>query len=1015
MNDLNYQRHLHILDTKEIKQLYALPIFDQQERILHFDLNEQEQLTMQAFRGLSSKVVFILQLGYFKASHQFFSFEFEVVNDDVKFILQRYFPQVDDQLLIAASKPTRLNQQRLIRQMTGFRLCDAKAKNALFKKAEKLADLHSDPVFIFRSLFSYLEVNKIILPAYSFLQRHIISKALSAQQKRLEELLAHLLTDQNKELLDQLLKPHQVGKVSFYLLTFLQQEPSDFQYQQMKRQLERKNKVKILYELAQRVFGELDISNENIKYYGALAEYYSIYKLNRMEGEIRYLYLLCFTYKRYHYINDTLIEAIRYHVRNYEKEVELSVGDHMLSHKMKGHKYMDRVPLVLQLFTDPDISNQTPFIEVKNRAFQSLNPDELKFVSKFIEKENLDKKQLKWDFYSSLGRKLSLNLRPLILNLTFESTSSNSSMLSAVHWVQKTFQAKKNLKQIPEQELPLDFIAESMLKYLKGEDQQICPTRYEFFLYQGLRNQIESGEIFIPESNQFKSFDQDLIERSTWEKEQSGIIQKLDLPKLKQPIEDLLTEWEQKIERRYKRVNDRLKRGEIENVKITGKNKDGSLKWHLNYTSSSEPSNHRLYDQFTPIGIIPLLHLVNEHTHFLDAFEHILNRSVSRRVQKDRAVACILANATNYGIGKIATISDMNYEHLAATAHNFMRLEPLQQANKRIIDKTMKLPMFEFYNVEDNIHSSSDGQKYGTQFHTLNSRYSPKYFGLSKGVTANTLTINNIPVNAKIIGANEHESHHVFDLLYNNISDLDPDIHSTDTHGTNRVNFAILDLFGYQFAPRYKQVSSDPKFIYSFQHPAHYNDYVLKPIRKIDKALIIEECNNIQRIMASLALKTTTQSTLVKKLATYPRNNRTRKALAEYDAIVKTDFMLRYIDSPSFQQSIQLVLNRSESMNKLRKHIFHAHGGKFRVHSMVEQQVYGECNRLVANAIIYYNTLLLSELLAQKQKSKDYQAVERIKKVSPIAWRNTHIHGKYQFLIDQNKIKISNMIKNVKI
>ncbi|PGW47447.1 hypothetical protein COE03_14330, partial [Bacillus thuringiensis] len=37
---------------------------------------------------------------------------------------------------------------------------------------------------------------------------------------------------------------------------------------------------------------------------------------------------------------------------------------------------------------------------------------------------------------------------------------------------------------------------------------------------------------------------------------------------------------------------------------------------------------------------------------------------------------------------------------------------------------------------------------------------------------------------------------------------MKPSIHSTDTHGTNEVNFAILDLFGYQFAPRYKDIQA---------------------------------------------------------------------------------------------------------------------------------------------------------------------------------------------------------------
>ncbi len=39
-----------------------------------------------------------------------------------------------------------------------------------------------------------------------------------------------------------------------------------------------------------------------------------------------------------------------------------------------------------------------------------------------------------------------------------------------------------------------------------------------------------------------------------------------------------------------------------------------------------------------------------------------------------------------------------------------------------------------------------------------------------------------------------------------NTSDIIPDVLSTDTHGVNHVNFALLDLFGYQFAPRYARV-----------------------------------------------------------------------------------------------------------------------------------------------------------------------------------------------------------------
>lgn len=138
-----------------------------------------------------------------------------------------------------------------------------------------------------------------------------------------------------------------------------------------------------------------------------------------------------------------------------------------------------------------------------------------------------------------------------------------------------------------------------------------------------------------------------------------------------------------------------------------------------------------------------------------------------------------------------------------------------------------------------------------------------------KGIVPYTLVANHIPINARIIGANEHESHYVFDLLYNNLTDFQPEVHSTEAHGANEVNFGILNFFGYQFSPRYRDLySKASKALYGFMHPSQYDpDWLLRPICKINKKLIIEEWENIQRIVVSLALKTTTQSIVIGKLS----------------------------------------------------------------------------------------------------------------------------------------------------
>jgi len=98
---------------------------------------------------------------------------------------------------------------------------------------------------------------------------------------------------------------------------------------------------------------------------------------------------------------------------------------------------------------------------------------------------------------------------------------------------------------------------------------------------------------------------------------------------------------------------------------------------------------------------------------------------------------------------------------------------------------------------------------------------------------------------------------------------MQPERHSTDTHGTNQVNFFILYCFGYQFAPRYRDLHKKMDGLVGFHHPSHYAGSLIKPSRRTYDALIVKEWPNIQRILASLAQKDVTQATIVRKLSSY--------------------------------------------------------------------------------------------------------------------------------------------------
>lgn len=63
----------------------------------------------------------------------------------------------------------------------------------------------------------------------------------------------------------------------------------------------------------------------------------------------------------------------------------------------------------------------------------------------------------------------------------------------------------------------------------------------------------------------------------------------------------------------------------------------------------------------------------------------------------------------------------------------------------------------------------------------------------------------------------------------------------------------------------------------------------------------------------------------------------------------------------------------------------------------IEIEISNQCARLIANAIIYYNSSILSRLLVRYEVSGNAKALALIKNISPVAWRHVHLNGHYTF------------------
>jgi hypothetical protein len=67
------------------------------------------------------------------------------------------------------------------------------------------------------------------------------------------------------------------------------------------------------------------------------------------------------------------------------------------------------------------------------------------------------------------------------------------------------------------------------------------------------------------------------------------------------------------------------------------------------------------------------------------------------------------------------------------------------------------------------------------------------------------------------------------------------------------------------------------------------------------------------------------------------------------------------------------------------------------VKTEAEQQIWNECSRFIANAIIYCNTLLLSRVYEQKLAADGQEAIKILRGTSPVAWRDVNLIGNFDF------------------
>jgi len=597
------------------------------------------------------------------------------------------------------------------------------------------------------------------------------------------------------------------------------------------------------------------------------------------------------------------------------------------------------------------------------------------------------------DFYNILESKsikLQNRVSDIVKQVNFDEKTSDKHLLKAIEY----YKIKNGMLC---DDAPIDFLDEKEQVMIFDNNKKFRISLYKVLLFEKITEAIKSGALSLADSYKYRTFDDYLIPKNIWKEQKVNLLKQAGLEDFIS-FDKILQTLKTELNNQYKKTNENIISGKNKHVKFGKKDKI-----IVSTPKKDEDTEDELPDLFPVNEVVVInevLSTVNKFTDFTNAFEHWKIKHNREKPDEKTFFAGIIGHGCNIGIGKLARISkNIVQNELENMVNWYFSYENINYANNKILTLIEKLYLKDvFKNDRNTTHTSSDGQKYNISVDSVNSNYSYKYFGKARGVSVYSFIDDSHRLfHSTVISSSEREAAYVIDgLMQNDV--VQSNIHSTDTHGYSEIIFGVSHMLDVSFAPRIKGFR-DQK-LYGFEQKSDYTNHGYKIIHDkfIDLQIIEKQWDNILRFIATIKLRKTSASQLFRRLSSYSRQHPLYRAIKEFGKIIKSIFLLKYIDDVGLRQAIEKQLNKLESSNRLAKAVYFGNNQEFQYSTKEEQLISEGCKRLIENAIICWNYLYLTQRIfnCENKQEKDL-LIKSIKNKSVVAWNHINLHGEYNF------------------
>jgi len=608
------------------------------------------------------------------------------------------------------------------------------------------------------------------------------------------------------------------------------------------------------------------------------------------------------------------------------------------------------------------------------------------------------------DYRDLLQRRYALRRKQLMAmfnELSFEAVGKKHPALAALEHVARLQREHGKRVEAVEQTIksdtfkaPLGHLKHTRWKRHALSGDEINANYYEMAAFQRLKQGLRSGDIAVRGSRRYRDFESYLLDEGEWSHLKTGGDTGLT-------VSDDPQEY---LDARQSQIGELLSALQIslEEGGPVSQAEDGSLQ--LESLTKMTPAaakelRGRIYSRVPWVQLSEVVIEVDGWTHFMDSFKHISSGMATNEEQKPALIAALMAAGMNFGFTRMAQATDFSRRQLAWAAEWHFREETMRAARATLDDFVLYHPYSSHWG--SGVSSMSDGMRFPVNVQASNAVFNARYFGYRRGITIVTHSADIwMPFETRVIN-DVREALYVIDALCHNETDFDILEHYTDHAGYTYHVFALCRMLGFRFAPRIRAITE--QYLFTVEHIDVQTaiEHLMKG--PVDVALITENWDAMQRLAASIRQGRTSAALIMRKLASYPRQNQLALAFNEVGKLERTVFVLEYMLDESLQRRQRLGLNKGESVHALGRALFTTGQGE----ELSERDVDAQMNRasslmLLVSAISAWNTIYLDKVMKTLRAEGEEVPEEILPHISPLGWEHINFLGKYDFDFSQS-------------